>query len=143
MFDINVFSGIEMTKIITKKKFCDNEGVSIVFIASIMSVLGQPGKVAYSSSKSALIAMSKSMALELAPRGIRVNCISPAMVKTPLSEKMFLELPESTKVNIERMHPLGIGEPDDIANAVVYLLSNASNWVTGTNLIIDGGYSAH
>jgi len=143
MFQINVFSGIEFTKIITKKKYCDQEGVSIVFIASIMSMLGQPGKVAYSSSKSALIAMSKSMALELAPRSIRVNCISPAMINSPLLDKMFSELPESAKINIKKMHPMGFGEPEDVAHAVAYLLSNASKWVTGTNLIIDGGYSAH
>ena len=108
-----------------------------------MGMLGQPGKVAYSSSKSALITMSKSMALELAPRAIRVNSISPAMIKSPLLDKMFSELPESAKTSIAKMHPMGFGEPQDVANAVAYLLSDASKWVTGSNLVVDGGYSVH
>jgi len=142
MFDLNVFSGIEISKIITKKKYACKEGMSIVFIASVMSQLGQPGKIAYSASKSALISMSKSMALELAPRKIRVNTISPAMVKTELMDKMFSELSESSIEEINKMHPMGVGEPEDVANAVVYLLSDASKWVTGINLTVDGGYSA-
>ena len=65
------------------------------------------------------------------------------MIKSPLLDKMFSELPESAKTSIAKMHPMGFGEPQDVANAVAYLLSDASKWVTGSNLVVDGGYSVH
>ena len=142
MFSVNVITGFELSRIISKKKYINKEGASFVYISSIMGILGQSGKTAYCSSKGALISGAKAMALELAKKNIRVNCILPGVVETEMSNKMFESLSDESKKEIINMHPLGLGKPEDIANACTFLLSNASRWVTGTNLIIDGGYSA-
>jgi len=142
MFAINVIAGFEIAKIISKKKYLDEKGASFVFISSVMGILGQPGRVGYCSSKGALISGVKAMSLELAKKNIRVNCILPGVVKTEMSNKMFQRLSEESKKEIVDMHPLGLGMPADIANASEFLLSDVSRWITGSNLIIDGGYSA-
>ena len=142
MFAINVISGLELARIISKKKYLDKNGASFVFISSVMGILGQLGKIGYCSSKGSLISGVKAMALELASKKIRVNCILPGVVETEMSSEMFQKLSEESKKNIVDMHPLGLGKPEDIAYACVYLLSDSARWVTGTNLIIDGGYSA-
>lgn len=142
MFAINVISGLELARIISKKKYLDKNGASFVFLSSVMGMLGQTGKVGYCSSKGALISGSKAMALELASKNIRVNCVLPGIVETEMSNKMFENLPEESKKSIIDMHPLGLGKPEDIAYACAYLLSDAARWITGSNLVIDGGYSA-
>jgi NAD(P)-dependent dehydrogenase (short-subunit alcohol dehydrogenase family) len=141
IFSTNVISGFEIARIISKKQFCAVDGASYVFIASVMSIVGEPAKIAYSASKGALLAGCRSMALELATKKIRVNCISPAIVRTKLVDKLFAELPEGAMDRIKSLHPLGFGSPIDIANACVFLLSDESKWITGSNLIVDGGYS--
>lgn len=142
IFAINVIAGFEFARIISKKKYLNDNGTSFVFISSIMGLLGQSGKVGYCSSKGALIAGVKAMALELANKNTRVNCISPAIVETDMTKKLFENISEDSKNEIIKMHPMGFGKPEDVANACIYLLSDASKWVTGTNLIVDGGYSA-
>jgi NAD(P)-dependent dehydrogenase (short-subunit alcohol dehydrogenase family) len=139
---INAIAGFELARIISKKKYISETTGSFVFFASVMGFLGEAGKVAYSLSKGAIIGGVKSMALELAQKKIRVNSISPAVVRTPMTDRMFEYLPENSQKEIINAHPLGLGESIDVALAAVYLLSNASKWITGTNLIIDGGYSA-
>jgi NAD(P)-dependent dehydrogenase (short-subunit alcohol dehydrogenase family) len=141
VYSINVISAFNIARIISKKKYI-GENASFVFISSIMAQLGQPGKIGYCSSKGALIAGAKAMALELANKHIRVNSVLPGMVKSEMSIKLLSTLSDEAKKEIEKMHPYGIGSVDDIANACIYLLSDASKWVTGTNLIVDGGYSA-
>jgi len=142
MFSVNVIAGFELAKIISKKKYINKERASFVFISSVMGILGQPGKIAYCSSKGALISGIRAMALELAKKNIRANCILPGVVETEMSNEMFQKLSEESKKSILEMHPLGLGKPEDIANACAFLLSDASRWITGTNLIVDGGYSA-
>ena len=142
MFAINVISGFELARIISKKKYLDEKGVSFIFISSVMGMLGQSGKIGYCASKGALISGSKAIALELAKKNIRVNCVLPGVVETEMSNKMLESLPEESKKSIINMHPLGLGRPEDIAYACAYLLSDFAKWVTGTNLIVDGGYSA-
>ena len=141
IFDINVFAGFELAKIISLKKY-KAEKASFVFIASVAGMVGESGKTIYSASKGAVISGARSMSMELARSDIRVNSISPAMVKTPILEKMFDGIGEEATQNIIKKHPLGIGEPEDVANACVFLLSDAAKWITGTNLVIDGGYTA-
>ena len=142
MFAINVISGFELARIISMKKYLDKNGASFVFISSVMGILGQAGKIGYCSSKGALISGAKAMALEMASKNIRVNCIISGVVETEMSNKMFESLPKESKKSVIDMHPLGLGKPNDIAYACAYLLSDAARWITGTNLIIDGGYSA-
>ena len=115
---------------------------SIVFVGSVMSLVGQPGLVAYSASKSALVSMTKSLALELANEHIRVNLLAPGHVQTAMATQAEAAIPPEAMTAIIRNHPLGIGSPDDIAHAAAYLLSDASRWVTGTTMVVDGGYTA-
>lgn len=141
IFRINVFSGIELLKFFSKKKYA-NDGASIILLSSVMGELGQPGKVGYCGTKSAVLGVMKAAALELAKRKIRVNSVSPGVVMTPMTEKLFTQLEEENIKNIEKMHPLGFGEPDDIASIIEFLLSDKSKWITGQNFKIDGGYSS-
>lgn len=141
LFSINVIAGFEFAKIITKRKN-SNEGASLVFIASIMGVVANSALVGYCSSKGALISGIRALALEYASKKIRYNCVSPGYIETAMMVNVGKNLEENELVNIKREFPLGLGKPEGVANACVYLLSEASNWVTGTNLIIDGGYSA-
>lgn len=115
---------------------------SIVLIGSVMSLVGQPGLSAYCASKGALITLAKALALELASEKIRVNVIVPGHVQTPMAEAVENSLPDHAMSVIRANHPLGIGRPEDIAYAAAYLLSDAAAWVTGSSLIVDGGYTA-
>jgi len=142
LFNTNALAAFEISKILSRKKYLPQDGASFVFISSVMGSNGQTGKIGYCSSKSALIGGAKAMALELAKKKIRVNTISPGMVKTEMSEKMFSTLPEATILEMNKMHPLGIGQPEDIANACEFLLSDKAKWITGIDMLIDGGYSA-
>ena len=113
------------------------KGASIVYMASIAPRSAEIGNALYSASKAAIIAYAKCLSLELAPRQIRVNCISPAMVWTDLA------LSGATKEELEQdqaTYPLKrYGKPENVANAAVYLLSEASSWMTGSNIEITGG----
>lgn len=140
IFDINVFSGIELLRYFSKKKY-SNEGCSVVFLSSVMGELGQPGKVGYCSTKSAILGVVKASALELAKRKFRINAISPGVVNTPMTQKLFSQIEDDNIQRIKEMHPLGIGEVEDIVPTITFLLSDYSKWITGQNIKIDGGYS--
>ncbi|NWJ51762.1 MAG: SDR family oxidoreductase [Bacteroidetes bacterium] len=141
-FRVNVIGGMNLTRIVTKKGFMTDEGGSVIFISSVMGSLGESGKSLYSMTKGALLSGSKSLAIELAEKKIRVNCISPGVVSSPMSNKAVYSKNEESLKKIINYHPLGLGKPEDIANACVFLLSDASKWITGINMIVDGGYSA-
>ncbi|MEI7981157.1 MAG: SDR family oxidoreductase [Bacteroidota bacterium] len=143
LFNTNVISGFEFARIISKAKYLKSEiSSSFIFLGSIMSLVGQEGKIGYCTSKSALLTGVKAMALELATKNIRCNCVLPGVVQTPMVQKMFNELPELSVTSIKSKHPLGLGMPVDIANLVLFLLSDLSTWITGTEIVIDGGYTA-
>ncbi|MEG0925706.1 SDR family NAD(P)-dependent oxidoreductase [Chryseobacterium sp.] len=141
IFAVNVIAGFEIAKILSLKKY-KTETSSFVFISSVAGMVGEIGKAAYSSSKGAVISGARSMAMELSRSNVRVNSISPAMVNTPILEKMFENIGEEAAEEILKKHPLGIGKPEDVANACIFLLSDAARWITGSNLVVDGGYSA-
>jgi NAD(P)-dependent dehydrogenase (short-subunit alcohol dehydrogenase family) len=140
IFEINVFAAIELIRLFSKKKY-SNDGASVIFFSSVMGILGQQGKIGYCSSKSAILGLTKSSALELAKRKIRVNAVLPGVVNTPMTQKLFSQLEQTNIDSIIGMHPLGIGEVEDIVPVVEFLLSDGSRWLTGQNIIIDGGYS--
>jgi NAD(P)-dependent dehydrogenase (short-subunit alcohol dehydrogenase family) len=115
-----------------------NKGASIVFVASLASWTPSFGNSVYSASKGAIISYANCLAIELAPRKIRVNCISPAMVWTDLILKDGIE--EEQLKEDENKYPLKrYGQPEDIAYLAVYMLSDASSWMTGSNIKISGG----
>lgn len=112
---------------------------SIVFVSSVAGIVGQPATSQYAASKAALIGLTKALAVELAPH-IRVNCVAPGVVETPMQERLKDAVGDSQWQAIEDAHPLGVGQPEDVAEAICYLLHQS--WTTGTVLTIDGGYTA-
>jgi NAD(P)-dependent dehydrogenase (short-subunit alcohol dehydrogenase family) len=141
-FQTNVIGAVNLTKLVVKSSHFSESTGSIIFISSVMGVVGENGKTLYSMTKGALIAAVKSMAIELAQRKIRINAISPGVVETPMSKNAIYSRNEESLNKIKSIHPLGLGQPEDVANACVFLLSDSSRWITGTNLIVDGGYLA-
>lgn len=140
LFKVNTFSHINLLQELIKQKKL-NKGASIVITSSMSGVYcGIAGGSLYGATKSALVGYSKALALELAPRGIRVNTLHPGMIETPLTQSTALsqgQLDEDTK-----NYPLGrYGKPEEVAGAAIYLLSDATVWMTGTQLLLDGGYS--
>jgi NAD(P)-dependent dehydrogenase (short-subunit alcohol dehydrogenase family) len=116
-------------------------GGAVINITSQMGHIGSPGRTAYCMTKHALEGLTKAMAVELAPHNIRVNSVAPTFIETPMTAPM-LARPEF-RAFVDTMIPLGrIGKPDDVAAAVLYLASPAANMVTGTSLLVDGGWTA-
>lgn len=138
----NVIASVNITRHTVKSANFSQDGGSVVFISSVMGVAGENGKTLYSMTKGALVAAVKSMAIELAPRKIRVNAVSPGVVESPMSKSAVYSSDEESLNRIKSLHPLGLGRVEDVADACIFLLSDASRWITGTNLIVDGGYLA-
>ena len=138
VFNINYFAPVELLRLLLKKKKI-NKNASIVFVSSIGGVMGYSlGNSIYSATKASIHSTMKFCAKELAPKGIRVNSVNPGMVNTPLIGGGSIS-EEQYKADMERYPLKRYGEPEDIANGIIYLLSDASSWVTGHALVIDGG----
>jgi len=142
MLDINVIAGIELARAVCRRDVMGEAGGSVLFISSISALIGMPGHIAYSASKGAISAAVRSMALELARRKIRVNTLSPGLVRTQMTTTSLSMLSEQQIKDIEAGFPLGVGSPEDVARAAVFLLAPQNSWITGTDLVIDGGYTA-
>ena len=141
IMDTNVGATIKLVRDIVQKKIL-NKGASLVCVASVAGMISRPGQFAYGTSKAALINFCRDIAVDLAPRGIRVNSVSPGFVKTPMNLEFMKNEPLLCAAD-EKKYLLGHGEPADVANAIHFLLSAAAAWITGTNLVIDGGYVCH
>lgn len=116
-------------------------GASIIHMASGVGLVGVRNRAVYSATKGAIVALTRNMALDYARRGIRVNCICPGFTRTALTQALFAD-PER-EAAFTTLHPLGrLGEPDDIANAALFLAGEESAWVTGIALPVDGGFAA-
>jgi NAD(P)-dependent dehydrogenase (short-subunit alcohol dehydrogenase family) len=122
---------------------CHRESASLVFLSSAAALAGQPGIAAYSATKAALLGLARSLAMELAAEGIRVNCVAPGMVKSETTNKFLRGLSSEAAAAIEAKHPLGFGSVRDVSYAVAFLLGEASRWITGSTLVVDGGFTAH
>lgn len=134
----NVVAPMLLTKQLLSRG-CLRENSSIIFVSSISAHIGVHGVSAYSSSKAALEGMARSLAMEVARKKIRVNCLAPGLVQTPM-----LEAARSTTGGLQETlnrYPLGFGEPEDVAHAAIFFLSHASRWITGTTLVLDGGHT--
>ena len=143
IINVNAISSMMMLSLLLKNKKL-RRGSSVVFISSISGVyVGTAGDTSYCASKGAVNGFTKGAAIELAPQGIRINSINPGLVPTNI-----LKIADSISSNetlVEKMidkYPLRrLGKPEDVGNGAVYLLSDASSWITGQNLVIDGGFS--
>ena len=140
VFDVNFFAPVELLRLLVKKKKIQKDS-SVVFVSSIGGIASfQYGNCIYGASKAALNSTMKFCAKELAAKRIRVNSVNPGMVNTKLIQSgTFSE--EQLKLNIGKYPLKRYGEPEDIAYGIIYLLSDASSWVTGHSLVIDGGYT--
>ncbi len=141
MLDVNLLAFFELVKHFTKKNNVNDAGASIVGISSVASLRGASALSGYGCSKAALDGAVRSLACEYASKNIRINSVAPGFVKTPLNDNTMKTLPQEAVDKIINAHPLGIGTPEDVANLVAFLLSSEAKWITGSTIIIDGGFS--
>ncbi len=142
MRSANLDSLIELVRGFQSSQAYAGEFGRIVLLSTVLASSGSPGRSAYAATKGAIEGLIPSLALELAPRKICVNAIAPAFVKTPMYEDMARFWNPDQLAEVERRHPLGFGEPDDVAGAIAFLLADTGRWITGTVLHVDGGYLA-
>jgi NAD(P)-dependent dehydrogenase (short-subunit alcohol dehydrogenase family) len=137
VFDTNLFSALEILRALLKK---ENQGAlkNIIFLSGLWSIRGDIGNSIYAASKGAINSLVISLARELAPR-VRVNSVVPGAILTPMTEKKFEDA--SFRKMIEQDYPLGLGKIDDVVNFIEFLLGEKASWITGQNLVIDGGRS--
>ncbi len=127
-------------RILLTKKLLDNS--SVVFMSTVATKMPYFGGALYNSTKAAIEAYSKTLALELVKRGIRSNCLSPGLVNTPLIKKAGsegqMEIIDESLGRYLKKYPMGVGEPEDVANAIVFFIADESRWISGTNLVMGG-----
>lgn len=138
IFNANIMGDIKLCSRLLKKKRLNHDG-SVVFISSVSTFNVKVGNSLYSATKGAVNSFAKAMALEVSKQNMRVNCIQPGFIPSSILEKHGMG--EEAIQWYEERHPLGLGNPTDIANGCIYLLSDASRWVTGSIFTIDGGYT--
>lgn len=141
-FKVNVYTGYYLTQEICRRANLSEDGASVVFFSSVAGSYGEAGKSVYGMTKGALKAVAKSLAVELARKNVRVNSISPGVIVTPINQNLPHIADPEKRAALEAQHLLGLGKTTDIANACIYLLSDAARWVTGINLFVDGGFTA-
>ncbi len=136
LFNVNVFSALEIMRPLVQKKVNHGTLRSITFISSVATRLGAAGYSAYAASKGAVNGISLSLAVELAPT-VRVNCVLPGIVGTEMNTEHFAN-PDFVK-SVTDTHPLGLGEANDVAETVEFLASDRARWITGQEIVVDGG----
>lgn len=142
VFMLNTYAGIELAKVCTGRNIYAGDKGSLIFISSVYGLVGSAANVGYAMSKSALHGVTRSLAIELAPKYIRVNCIAPGFVKTNMLSEISDSFSSDYNETLNKLHPLGLGEADDVANSVAFLLSDMSKWITGSIMNVDGGFTA-
>lgn len=135
LFDINYFAPIMMAKGFADRRINNGAGASAVFISSLSSISCSRGMITYSGAKAALSSSIKAIAKECAPYKIRFNCVSPSDIKTP----MVLNDAAEFMKDKEKIYPMGYGDVEDVANMIVFLLSDKAKWIASQNYIIDCG----
>jgi 3-oxoacyl-[acyl-carrier protein] reductase len=135
VININLTSTFLMSKFAIKKMLKNKSG-KIVNITSVVGHTGNLGQANYTASKAGIVAMSKSLAIEYAKKNININCISPGFIKTAMTDKIDEKFKE---VIVSKIPSARLGEPDDIANAVLFLSSDQSNYINGETLHVNGG----
>ncbi|ESQ81164.1 SDR family NAD(P)-dependent oxidoreductase [Asticcacaulis sp. YBE204] len=123
-------------------KACHHPNASAVLVSSSSALKCAPGNSVYAASKGGIISATKGLGVELIRDGIRVNAVAPALVDTPMSDRFKSVLSEDNFQRVVDMHPLGLGQPDDVAGAIAFLLADTSRWITGSVITVDGGLLA-
>ena len=141
MFRVNVESGIALARGLRQRGVAA-PGASLVLLSSVSALVGQASNVVYCASKGAVLAATRALAVELMRDGIRVNAVLPALVETEMADRFRATMTEAQWQAYVAQYPMGIGRPEDIANAVGFLLSDASRWINGIGLVVDGGVLA-
>lgn len=136
IFQVNVLSSMQLIRSLLKQRKINNGG-AIVFISSIATSYADVGNSIYAATKGAMNSFSKVLALEMAKKNITSNCLEPGFIPTRLLDAGVVT--KEQLLEEEKRYPLGFGEPSDIANGIIYLLSDAAKWITGSVLKIDGG----
>jgi NAD(P)-dependent dehydrogenase (short-subunit alcohol dehydrogenase family) len=136
LFNVNVFSAMEIIRPLTQKRVNHGALRSITFISSIATRVGAAGYSVYGASKGAVNAMSVSLAVELAPV-VRVNAILPGIIGTEMNTEHFANA--DFVASVKATHPLGLGRPEDVADAAEFLSSDRARWITGQEIVVDGG----
>lgn len=139
---VNLDAALFLAKGFRQRGVVASGGGSIVYIASVMAFAGKPAIPSYAASKGALVAMARSLALELARENIRVNCIAPGLVPSTIADEMQKSMTAEQFEDIKRSHPLGVGTPRDVGNAAAFLMAESGRWITGTTVVVDGGFLA-
>jgi NAD(P)-dependent dehydrogenase (short-subunit alcohol dehydrogenase family) len=123
-------------------KACHGKPAALVLVSSSSALRTAPGNTVYAASKGGIIAATKGLGVELLRDGVRVNCVAPAMVDTPMSDQFRKVLSDENFQRVVDMHPLGLGRPDDVAAAIAFLLADTARWITGSVMTVDGGFLA-
>ena len=138
---VNVYAAGTLIKGFQQAGCFHPDGSSIVLLASTAALVGVPGNSVYAASKGAVISLARALAMELVPKRIRINCVAPALVETEMFERYNQSITEEQRKRFEAVHPLGLGKPRDVSNAIAFLLADTARWITGHTLVLDGGYT--
>jgi len=142
IYRINVIAAFALAKGFRQRGVCGNGG-AIVLVSSVSAMKSDPGNSPYAASKGALLAMAKTLAIELAPQNLRINCIAPSWIQTEMTAQSAAQyLTPDRLAEMAARHPLGPGKPEDVAACVAFLLADSGRWITGTTLVVDGGSTA-
>jgi NAD(P)-dependent dehydrogenase (short-subunit alcohol dehydrogenase family) len=141
LFEINYFSNMQIVKGFCDRRVNIGKGSSIVFLSSIASIRGNSGIVSYSASKGAINSAVKSLAIEVAQLGIRVNAILPGFVMTEMIKRWTEVYSKEYLKEMNKSYPLGIGSVKDVVEPILFLLSDKAKWITGSEFVVDGGGS--
>jgi len=141
LFNVNVFAAMEIIRPLVQKRVNQGALRSITFISSIATRVGAMGYSVYGASKGAINALSLAMAVEFAPAGVRVNAILPGIIGTEMNTDHFANADFVSSV--KATHPLGLGRPEDVADAADFLSSDRARWITGQEIVVDGGRTVY
>lgn len=140
---INAYAGVQLAQLLADRRIGETaNGASVVLVSSCYANVGSAANVCYAASKGAVQSITKALAIELAPKGIRVNCVAPGFVKSEMMANTGSMFDASHEDEVAKLMPLGVGVPSDVAGMICCLLAPAGKWCTGSIIAVDGGFTA-
>jgi NAD(P)-dependent dehydrogenase (short-subunit alcohol dehydrogenase family) len=141
LLELNAIAFLRLLSLLDCHKLFALEGASVVVVSSLVASCGARGKIGYAASKGALESAVKSLAIEYADRCIRVNAVAPGTVHTEMLDRLIKSIGKEAVNALENEYPLGLGDPEDVANTIAFLISRDSGWITGNVFMLDGAFS--